>query len=264
MLPQEILIEKVKSQIQHDERLVAAMMYGSFTVGEGDAFSDIEFSLYFQDESLPSVDKKTWVEQIAPMLLMFRNEFGIEVAIFEGLIRGEFHFEPASQMHQLRQAAWGMTDKMNPEAMCLLDKTGELQTHLAYLKANIPNRHESAESLAHLFINWFIFGLNVLHRGEHARAHELLGILHRYLLWMARITEHQLDHWPTPSRAAEHELSPEAYARFAACTADLAHLEQAYQEVWRWGRALIIQLNIVLPDSLISGIHNLTFPDDKS
>lgn len=64
MLPQKEMIERVKQLCKQDERLVAAMMYGSFTQGEGDEYSDIEFSLYFQDDKLSSVDKLAWVSQV--------------------------------------------------------------------------------------------------------------------------------------------------------------------------------------------------------
>jgi lincosamide nucleotidyltransferase len=43
MLPQEQLIARVRALCHADERLDAAMMYGSFVYGEGDAYSDIEF-----------------------------------------------------------------------------------------------------------------------------------------------------------------------------------------------------------------------------
>jgi lincosamide nucleotidyltransferase len=43
LLPQEQLIARVRALCHADERLDAAMMYGSFVYGEGDAYSDIEF-----------------------------------------------------------------------------------------------------------------------------------------------------------------------------------------------------------------------------
>lgn len=249
MLPQEEMIERVKKLCKQDERLVAAMMYGSFTQGEGDEFSDIEFSLYFQDDLLPSVDRHGWITQVTPVLLFFTNEFGTDTAIFENFIRGEFHFEPVSHMGNVRAAAWGMTPKMNSQKMLLLDKTLELADHLAYIKNHIPDRTDpkNLQNMVCLFTNWMLFGGNVLRRGERARALELLHMAHRYLLWMARLTENQLDHWPTPSRALEQELSEASYQRFAACTGGLDDLETTYQAAWTWGKELITHL---APDSL--------------
>jgi predicted nucleotidyltransferase len=45
MLQQEAMIERTRRICREDERLAAAMMYGSFAQGEGDGFSDIEFIL---------------------------------------------------------------------------------------------------------------------------------------------------------------------------------------------------------------------------
>ena len=43
MLPQEAMIERVRELCEQDGRVVAALMYGSFALGQGDRFSDIEF-----------------------------------------------------------------------------------------------------------------------------------------------------------------------------------------------------------------------------
>lgn len=43
MLKQKELIANVKNLTESDERITACMMYGSFTKGEGDQYSDIEF-----------------------------------------------------------------------------------------------------------------------------------------------------------------------------------------------------------------------------
>jgi len=40
MLQQETLIERVRKLCLQDERVVAALMYGSFALGQGDRFSD--------------------------------------------------------------------------------------------------------------------------------------------------------------------------------------------------------------------------------
>src|SRR3712207_3665848 len=89
MLQQEVMIEKVRELCQRDGRLVATLMYGSFALGQGDRFSDIEFYLFFADEALESLDEEAWVNQIAPADLYYVNEFGNGTAIFEDLVRGE-------------------------------------------------------------------------------------------------------------------------------------------------------------------------------
>jgi lincosamide nucleotidyltransferase len=60
MLQQEVMIEKVRKLCDQDERVVATLMYGSFTLGEGDRFSDIEFYLFFADEALDGLEGEAW------------------------------------------------------------------------------------------------------------------------------------------------------------------------------------------------------------
>ena len=76
MLQQEVMIEKLRELCQRDERVVAALMYGSFALGQGDSFSDIEFYLFFDDEALDGLAEEAWVSRIAPLDLYYVNEFG--------------------------------------------------------------------------------------------------------------------------------------------------------------------------------------------
>lgn len=58
MLQQEAMIEKVREACERDDRVVSALMYGSFALGEGDGFSDVEFYLFFRDDALGRVDEE--------------------------------------------------------------------------------------------------------------------------------------------------------------------------------------------------------------
>ncbi len=98
MLQQEGMIEKIRELCGRDERVMALLMYGSFALAQGDRFSDIEFYLFFTDEALEDLEEEAWVSQIAPLELYYVNEFGNGTAIFENLVRGEFHFEAASDV----------------------------------------------------------------------------------------------------------------------------------------------------------------------
>src|SRR5215471_5554039 len=98
MLYQEELIERVREVCAVDAGLDAALMYGSFAAGEGDEHSDVEFWLFFTPERLGGVDERAWCEQIAPVTHGLVNEFGTYVAIFPGLVRGEFHFTSAERI----------------------------------------------------------------------------------------------------------------------------------------------------------------------
>jgi lincosamide nucleotidyltransferase len=244
-LPQTAMIERVRALCAADERVAAALMYGSFTTSEGDAFADVEFYLFIKDEVLAAFDGRAWVEQVAPVALYFTNEFGTEAVIFENLVRGEFHFAPASSQASVR--GWKRTGGFaEPDKLLVLDRTGSLRPHLAAIAGPEidPPPQTHLPRLWAGFLNWMLFGVNVLARGEQARALELLGPVQRHLLWLARLEAGQTGRWPTPSRAMERELPPKSLARYAACTAPLeqAALARAYLAAWTWGGELSLAL----------------------
>ncbi len=260
MLEQEIMIERVRQVCRRDERLAAAMMYGSFARSEGDEFSDIEFILFFYDDALGAVDQEEWISRIAPVELYFVNEFGNGTAIFENLIRGEFHFDSASDIEKIDES-WKNTDWFpSLEAALVLDRTGELSRRLRTIVGPPLDRdtQEQVRFLCSSFTNWSLFGSNVLARGELARAHELLGFVQRYLLWMVRICERSTRDWPSPSKSLERDISEVAYARYASCTArlDRDDLSRAYLSAWSWGREMMPALaekhGVVLPTALFA------------
>jgi lincosamide nucleotidyltransferase len=236
------MIARLRALCRRDGRITGAVIYGSFALGEGDAYSDIDAALFVADDALSTLDQQAWIAEIAPVALYFDDEFGHHTALFTNLVRGEFHFEPASGM--ARVAAWqGNAWFPDPAAALLVDRTGELARHLAPLVGGPPERDTPAGAryLATNLINSIVFGTTILRRGEVARALEILGHAHRFLLWMARLLEHTTVHWPTPARAAERDLSATAYQRYVACTAP-AHYEMlgaAYRSSWTWGREMI-------------------------
>jgi lincosamide nucleotidyltransferase len=264
MLPQDELIARLAQLCRQDERLLAAMHYGSYTRGEADHYSDLDIMLFFNDEALAGIDRRAWLNQIAPVTLFYVNEFGNSVAIFEGLVRGEFHFDPAGKMVDLGQ----YRDQLRfptLEKTIIVDRSGRLAHVLAPL-IGPPLSHETtaeAQYLGDSFLNWFLFGFNVLSRGEYARALEVLSLVHDNLLRMARVLEGQTGRWITPTKALEVDISPAAYRRFQACTAALepAALQSAYRACWAWGMEMMVDLGrryqLAWPDKLIRRIAGL-------
>ena len=247
MLQQETMIEQTRRVCRADERLAAAMMYGSFAQGEGDGFSDIEFILFFRDEDLESVDQEEWVSRISPVELYFVNEHGNGTAIFENLVRGEFHFDRASDIERvvgesMRDADW----LPSLEDTLILDRTGELTPRLRTIVGPPPERDtpQNAQFLCNCFVNWFVFGANLFARGELARSLDLLGIVRDRLLQMVRVLEGSTLHWFNSSKFLEREISGPSYARYAACTArlDTDELRLTYLSAWEWGRELMSSL----------------------
>jgi lincosamide nucleotidyltransferase B/F len=235
------------------------MMYGSFAQFEGDEFSDIEFILFFYDEVLGDVNQEEWVTRIAPVELYFVNEYGNGTAIFENLIRGEFHFDRASDIQKIDES-WRETDWFpSLETALVLDRTGELTRRLRSI-VGPTLAHDTPQQIRFLcncFINWFLFGSNLLARGELARALDLLGIVQDQLIRMIRISERSTEHWFNPSKLLEKDISEASYARFVACTANLNEeaLWSAYLSAWYWGTELMSSLaeghGVALPAALL-------------
>ncbi len=248
MLQQEAMIERVRRVCKKDERLAAAMMYGSFAQGEGDELSDIEFILYFEDGVLGGLDQEEWVSRISPVEMYFVNGYGNGTAIFDNLVRGEFHFDRVSDIERIvgesmRDADW----LPSLEGTLILDRTGELTPRLRSIVGPPPERdtREEVRFVCNSFVNWFLFGSNLFARGELARSLDLLGIVRDRLLQMVRVLEVSTLHWINSSKFLEREISETAYARYAACTARLERedLRLAYLAAWGWSREMIAALS---------------------
>ncbi len=200
MLPQEVMIETVRELSERDERVVTTLMYGSFAIGQGDRFSDIEFYLFFTEEALEGLEEEAWVGQIAPLELYYVNEFGNGTATFENLVRGEFHFEAASNMSLIE--AWETVWFPSLDSAVLVDKTGELSRTVSRSVRRPPDlgTQERALFLCRSLIIWSLMGANLLERGECARAEAFLTLLHGHLLQALRLVEGKSVNWLSPSR----------------------------------------------------------------
>ncbi len=263
MLQQEAMIERVRRVCQEDERLVAAMMYGSFAQGEGDWLSDIEFILFFNDDALGDLDQEEWVARISPVELYFVNEYGNGTAIFDNLVRGEFHFDSASDVARIDES-WKDTDWLRAlEDTLVLDRTGELARRLELVVGPPPDRDtpERTQFVCNCFVNWLLFGSNLLVRGELARALNLLGIVQDQLLYMVRMVEGSTERWFNPAKLLEGNVSPDAYVRYAACTASLDRddIRRAYISAWGWGREMMVALSerhgLLVPATLLEKLE---------
>lgn len=221
MLEQEKLIEAVKEKGQADPRLEAIWMYGSFTQGGGDAYSDVEFYLYVRDDALPGFNTEEWVDEVHPIYTCFFNEFGTQVVIFKNMVRGEFHVHGSSEMAAMEGYS-GSIHAPDIDAMCLCDKTGELYRHLQALKGSAFTRSdEMVQSAVDNLLNNLVFGWSVFRRGEIARSHELLWYVQRYYLQLIRLAQNSMAHWINPTRWLEREVSEEIYSAYRKCTAKL-------------------------------------------
>ena len=262
MLLQEVMIEKVRELCQRDERVVAALMYGSFALGQGDYFSDIEFYLFFDDEAWDGLEEEAWVGQVAPLELYYINEFGNGTAIFANLVRGEFHFEPYSNVRLVD--AWETAWFPSLESAVLVDKSGELSRRVSMLVRRPPEMDtpERALFLCRSLMNWTLMGTNLLKRGEYARAEAFLTLVHGHLLRAVRLVEGKSANWLSPTRQLEEDVSAASYQRFRACTAalDAKQLVRAYTSTWEWSKELMSELatrhTFTLPETLLNKLNH--------
>jgi lincosamide nucleotidyltransferase len=230
-MEQERLIERVRHVCSADERLDAALMYGSFASGAGDEYSDIEFWLFFSHPA----DPLTWCAQIAPVNHLVVNEFGTHVAFFPGLIRGEFHFATIDDIASV--STW--PSRSAPvDRMLVLDRSGLLGPILRALPEHPALLH--VDLLSGRFANWVVLAHHVISRGEYLRGWDALGHVQRHLIWLTRLAEASTDHWLTPSRNAEAELSAHALnvVRESTSSAEPAALRAALRVAWAAGRDL--------------------------
>lgn len=232
MLPQETLIERTRQEGERTASIEAILMYGSFTQGAGDIYSDVEFYCFITDEDFDRFDKLAWVQAICPYILHVVNEYGTDVFIFDHLIRGEFHFLPAAQMSIIPTFA-EVGYLPDVDAMNLYDRHFRLTPYLEDLRGvkGAWDRAENIQSLLGNFCNMALYGVNVLKRGETARAYECLFLAQRYYLQMLRLLEGTTEHWLNPAKNLEHELSGAHYRLYQRTTAELdeAALYSAYK-----------------------------------
>jgi lincosamide nucleotidyltransferase len=259
VLVQQRLIERVGQLCRADGRLAAALTYGSFAQGEGDAYSDIEFWLFFDESAVATLDRYAWIAEVGEARHVVVNEFGAYVAFFpgsasvsgsvsvpgsapvsgtvSGLVRGEFHFAGVADIDTVRTwPARGVdTNRM------IVDRDGALRRALDSLPghAPVPATAREIEELCGRFVNWLLLAHHVSRRGEIMRSLDALTHAQRHLLWMARLVSGSTRHWLTPSRAAEADLPPDLVAagHETTATADTAAIDRAITAAWTHGRA---------------------------
>ena len=251
------MIDRVKLLALENPAIASVLMYGSFVKGEGDGYSDIEFYIFLN----PGVElhREHWVNSIEETTLFFSNEFGTDVAIFKNLIRGEFHFLDVSQVNIVK--SWeGLVSFEYWEKMLLVDKAEKLAEVINGIDKKRPLRNEPDKVgwLQRSFINHALFTKNLLLRQEWAHAHQQFAFLQKYLLWLIRIRVDSTAHWESPTKKAEHDLPPEWYSAYVACTSALEKekMKEAFSQCLKLAQTLFADLNAPAPfHELLNRIH---------
>lgn len=261
---QQRMIERFRVAFREDERVVAALMFGSFAIGEGDAFSDVEFAVFVDDDQFASFDPRAWLDAVVPVAAYFPDDHGHHTALFHNGVRGEFHFLRASQQSVVEGwQGYGWFHDLADAVM--LDRTGALSRHASVLLGGPPARGGAAlvEGLALNLTNHVLMGAQLLNRGEWARAWAVLPRAHDNLLKLVRLGYGATEHWPTPSRAFERDLPGPIVARYVGCTsgAEPRALVEAYRSTWAWSRelfeAVATPLGVALPESTLEHVERL-------
>lgn len=212
------LINKTKLLAEEDKNISSLLMYGSFIKGEGDEFSDVEFYVFYHND----FDHEKWVNQICETLLFFTNEFGTEVAIFDNMIRGEFHFLPISEVNII--ASWeGLVSFEYYKEMVLVDKDFLLTSVLDAVDKKRP-AHSSQDYIDWVYtslINSLLQVRGLIERGELAHAQQAFQFIQKYILYLIRIEVGADNHWESPTKKAEIEIPIEWYDVYENCIPSL-------------------------------------------
>jgi lincosamide nucleotidyltransferase len=214
------MIDKTKSIAQKDKNISAVFMYGSFTKNEGDKYSDIEFYIFLKEKE--NFSAEDWVSQIHPIAIYFTNEYGSDVAIFENMVRGEFHFLKRDEIGIIK--SWeGMVAFSDFDQMNLVDKEGLLAKTLYQIEVKYPDRitSENILWLSQSLLNVLLTTSNLIKRGEFAHAYQSLSNTQKYLLWLIRVETSQTKHWESPTKGLEKDLDQNWYSLFQQTTSKL-------------------------------------------
>jgi lincosamide nucleotidyltransferase len=235
-------VARLREIAETDPRLEAVLLYGSWTVGEADAHSDLDAYVFVADEHAEDFDGREFVSRLAPVRLAHTNLFGVLAVVFADLMRGEFHFDPAGEGIG-RIGSWrGMVHLPRPETAVLTDRTGRLTQAVRPLVEFVgPEPAATAEHLTAELANWTLMAAHVLARGEAVRAHAALAqMIAPPQLKLLRLLRGSTAHWLTPSRALEADLPAADVARHVGTTgtAEPERVRQALRNSWSWSREL--------------------------
>ncbi|MFE6731937.1 nucleotidyltransferase domain-containing protein [Streptomyces californicus] len=271
-LPLARRIALLRTTAEADPRVEGVLLYGSWTLGEADAHSDLDAYLYVREEDAAAFDGREFVERLAPLKLAYTNMYGILAVVFEDLMRGEFHVEPAGT--GIAEIA-GWRDQIRlprPEAAVLLDRTGRLTAAARELAALTPPEPvATAQQLTDELANWTLMLAHVRARGEHARAHHLLhAVIAPLQLKLCRLLRGSTAHWLTPSRALEADLPAADVERYATTTGPLTPeaVRTASANSWQWSRDLAAEAadrwGVRLPSELHEEIARVLSSSSRS
>lgn len=107
--------------------------------------------------------------------------------------------------------------------MILVDKEGLLIKTLNQIQTKEPNRtkNENILWLCQSLLNVLLTTGNLIKRKEYAHAYQSLANVQKYLLWLIRVATNQTNHWESPTKHLEKDITKDWYLNFQQTTSDL-------------------------------------------
>ena len=198
-------------------------------------------AVFIRDDHFENFDQRSWLNAVSPVAAYFPDDFGHHTA----LLKTAFAVNSIScENRTYRSFPLGKAAGWFPslEAAVLLDRSGELSRYASALVGGPRYVKRAAGGRAcvephqpdALWGQSFKSGRVRSRPGFASKAHENLLKL--------RFDSHEgaTDHWPTPSRALEKDISGDSYNRYLACTssAEPRALCAAYHQTWTWSLEL--------------------------
>jgi lincosamide nucleotidyltransferase B/F len=226
---QDRLDAAIKEALRVDDRVVAALAYGSRVKVDDDAHSDVEYWIVADDDWTVA----GLVQEIEPPLSLCLNEYGSHVAIWPGLVRGEFHAIKPDELHLIS----GWPQRGAPVARMVIkdDPAGRLAQTLAAVpeRMPLPEMPDEVRQACERFANWLVMGWHVHQRGERERARLVLGLAREALLAMARLRYGATEHWLSQETRFELELPAHFVVRLGqVADHDLVGLWSVGRQLW--------------------------------
>lgn len=231
---QDRLDRAVREALLTDDRVVAALAYGSRVKDEDDAHSDVEYWIVADEDWTVA----GMLQEVEPPLSLSRNQFGSDVAIWSGLVRGEFHPIRPDQLHLI--AAWPQRDAQVERMVIKDDAAGRLATTLASLPERLlpPTTPSEVVSVCEQFANWWLMSWHLRLRGERERSRLVSRMARDGLISMARLRHGATDHWLSHASRFEIELP----ARLVTQVRSL--MDDDLDGLWCVGRQLWLELAV--------------------
>jgi lincosamide nucleotidyltransferase len=250
------IINKVVQLAERDANVSAVLMYGSFTRNEGDEHSDVEFYIFLNNKS--DFNSRRWVNRVEKVSLFFTNEFGTEIAVFDSMIRGKFHFLPVAEIGIIK--TWeGFTSFEYVKNMKLVDKNGHLAEVMNSIEITKPDYSEpmNIRWLAESLLSSLLWVKNLIRRGEQAHATYAFSFVQKYFLQLVRIAEKSTDNWENPTKGLENDISTDWYGKYQSIvpTVDDDILVDAFVFAIKYSEELFVELNV--PKELVALLRKI-------